>query len=200
MPISCVKGFFTTNPKRQRFPVYGVTFNFLSELCSKLPDNNFHFFRGKVQGAWLVEFCFMGSGKRLRGEFIIEFRLNMLRAVNLTYLCFSGQFCLTSSTLLTLGALRRRVTVLALCVCVCVCVRACMRACVRAHVCMCVRVRVCVCVTTLVAVSFISTLELNYKQLYHSILFIFNSWILIKMLRSDVVASFVTPQALYIYM
>ena len=54
---------------------------------------------------------------------------------------------------------------------------------------------VCVCVTTLVAVSLISTLELNYEQLYHSIL---NSWILIKMLLSEVMASFAyrdTPQA-----
>ena len=56
----------------------------------------------------------------------------------------------------------------------------------------------CVCavsVTTLAAVSLISTLELNYEQLYHGILFIFNSWILIKMLRSEVMASFATPQA-----
>ena len=46
---------------------------------------------------------------------------------------------------------------------------------------------VCVCVTTLAAVSFIATLELNYEQLYHGILFIFNSWILIKMLRYGIV-------------
>ena len=59
--------------------------------------------------------------------------------------------------------------------------RACVRACVRA--------------CTLAAVSLISTLELNYEQLYHGILFIFNSWILIKMLRSEVMASFATPQA-----
>ena len=53
----------------------------------------------------------------------------------------------------------------------------------------------CLSVTTLTAVSLISTLELSYEQLYHSILFIFNSWILIKMLRSEVIASFATPQA-----
>ena len=56
-----------------------------------------------------------------------------------------------------------------------------------------------VSVTTLAAVSLISTLELNYEQLYHGILFIFNSWILIKMLRSKVMPSFAyrdTPQAL----
>ena len=56
-------------------------------------------------------------------------------------------------------------------------------------------VSVCVSVTTLAAVSLISTLELSYEQLYHGILFIFNSWILIKMLRSEVMASFATPQA-----
>ena len=53
----------------------------------------------------------------------------------------------------------------------------------------------CVCavsVTTLAVVSLISTLELNYEQLYHGIL---NSWILIKMFRSEVMASFATPQA-----
>ena len=72
-----------------------------------------------------------------------------------------------------------------MCVCVCVCV--CVRACVRA----------CVCVNTLAAVLLISTLELNYEQLYHGILFIFNSWILIKMLRSEVMASLAIPQALY---
>ena len=49
---------------------------------------------------------------------------------------------------------------------------------------------VCVCVTTLAAVSLISTLELNYEQLYHAILFILNSWILINMFRSEVMASF----------
>ena len=49
---------------------------------------------------------------------------------------------------------------------------------------------VCVSVTTLAAVSFISTLELNYEQLYHGILFMFNSWIFIKILRSEVMASF----------
>ena len=51
-----------------------------------------------------------------------------------------------------------------MCVCVCACVCVCVRVCV----CVCV----CVCVTTLAAVSLISTLELNYEQLYH-----FNSWI-----------------------
>ena len=76
---------------------------------------------------------------------------------------------------LTLSASHHRVTVLALCVCVCVCMRT------------------CVSVTTLTAVSLISTLELNYEQLYHSILFIFNSGILIKMLRLEVLASFATP-------
>ena len=70
-----------------------------------------------------------------------------------------------------------------MCVCVCVCV---------CRVCVCVCVCVCVSDTTLAAVSLISTLELNYKQLYYGILFIFNSWILIKMLRSEVMA---TPQA-----
>ena len=74
---------------------------------------------------------------------------------------------------ITLGALRGRVTVLGLCVCVCVCV--------------------CVSVTTLVAVSLISTLKLNYEQLYHGIL---NSWIL---LRSEVMVSFDTPQAPAVY-
>ena len=53
----------------------------------------------------------------------------------------------------------------------------------------------CVSVTTLTAVSLISTLKLNYEQLYHNILFIFNSWILIKMLCSEVMASFAAPQA-----
>ena len=72
--------------------------------------------------------------------------------------------------------------------CVRTCVRACVRACVRVCVCVCV----CVSVTTLVAVSIISTLKLNYEQLYHGILFIFN---LIKMRRSEVMASFATPQA-----
>ena len=55
---------------------------------------------------------------------------------------------------------------------------------------LCVYVCVCVSVTTLAAVSLISTLELNYEQLYHGILFIFNTWILIKMLRSEVTTSF----------
>ena len=49
---------------------------------------------------------------------------------------------------------------------VCVCVHACERACVRA----------CVCYHSHGAVLLISTLELNYEQLYHGILFIFNSW------------------------
>ena len=58
---------------------------------------------------------------------------------------------------------------------------------------------VCVCVslTTLAAVSLISTLELNYEQLYHGSLFIFNLWILIKMLPSEVMVSLAncdTPQ------
>ena len=83
---------------------------------------------------------------------------------------------------LILGASRRKVTVLVLCVCVCV----------RACVCACVRV--CVCLLPLSRLL-ISTLELNYEQLYHGILFSFNSWILIKMLRSEVMASFATPQA-----
>ena len=65
--------------------------------------------------------------------------------------------------------------VLSVCVCACACVPA--RVCVR-RVCVsvCVCACVCVCVTTLAAVSLISTLELNYEQLYHGILFIFNSW------------------------
>ena len=41
--------------------------------------------------------------------------------------------------------------------------RACVRACVR------VSVRVCVSITTLAVLSLISTLELNYEQLYHGI-------------------------------
>ena len=83
------------------------------------------------------------------------------------------------TTLLTISTLRRRVIVLALCVC---------GACVCACVC------VCVSVTTLAAVSLISTLKLNYEQLYHGILFIFNSWIL---LRLEVMVLFATPQVLY---
>ena len=67
------------------------------------------------------------------------------------------------------------------------CVRACVHACV------------CVSVATLAAELLISTLELNYKQLYHGILFIFNSWILIKMLRLEVMASFATPHKLWRY-
>ena len=62
---------------------------------------------------------------------------------------------------------------------------------------MCVCVCVCVSVTTLAAVLLISILEPNYEQLYHDIFFIFNSLILIKMLRSEVMVSFATLLALY---
>ena len=56
--------------------------------------------------------------------------------------------------------------------------------------CVCVCVCVCLSVTTLAAALFISTLELKYEQLYYGILLIFNVWIFIKMLRSEVMASF----------
>ena len=70
--------------------------------------------------------------------------------------------------------MRQRVTVLA---CVCVCLS----------------------VTTLAAASFISTLEIRYEQLYYSILLIFNVWIFIKMLRSEVMASFAYRDSLRRY-
>ena len=58
---------------------------------------------------------------------------------------------------------------------------------------------VCVYVTTLAAASFIFTLELKCEQVYHGILFIFNWWILIKMLRSEVMASFAYHDSLRRY-
>ena len=76
--------------------------------------------------------------------------------------------------------MRQRVTVLA-CVCVCVCVS------------------VCLSVTTLAATSFISMLEIRYEQLYYGILLIFNVWIFIKMLRSEVMASFAYRDSLRRY-
>ena len=42
--------------------------------------------------------------------------------------------------------------------------------------------------TTLAAATFISTLEIRYEQLYYGILLIFNVWVFIKMLRSEVMA------------
>jgi len=51
----------------------------------------------------------------------------------------------------------------------------------------------CVSVTTLAEASFISTLELRYKQLYYVITLIFNRWIFIKLLCSGVIC---LPQCL----
>lgn len=51
---------------------------------------------------------------------------------------------------------------------------------------------ICVCasVTTLKVASFISTLTLRYVQLYYGILLILNVWIFIKLLHTEVMASF----------
>jgi len=49
---------------------------------------------------------------------------------------------------------------------------------------------VCLSVTSLPVASFISTLKLRYEQLYYGILLIFDSWIFIKLLRSEVMALF----------
>jgi len=51
-------------------------------------------------------------------------------------------------------------------------------------------VSVCLSVTALPVASFISTLKLRYEQLYYRILFIFDSWIFIKLIRSEVMALF----------
>ena len=60
-------------------------------------------------------------------------------------------------------------------------------------------VHVCLSVTTLAAASFISTLEIRYEQLYYGILLIFNVWIFIKMLRSEVMVSFAYRDSLRRY-
>ena len=54
---------------------------------------------------------------------------------------------------------------------------------------------VCLSVTTLPVALFISTLKLRNKQLYGGILLIINMWILIKQLRSEVMASLLTKTA-----
>ena len=60
---------------------------------------------------------------------------------------------------------------------------------------------VCVClsVTTLAVASFVSTLEIRYEQLYYGIFLILNVWIFIKMLRSEVMASFAYRDSLRRY-
>ena len=63
----------------------------------------------------------------------------------------------------------------------------------------CLCVCVCLSVTTLAAASFISTLEIRYKQLYYGNFLIFNVWIFIKMLRSEVMASFAYRDSLRRY-
>ena len=65
--------------------------------------------------------------------------------------------------------------------------------------CLCVCVCLSVCLLPLAAASFISTFEIRYEQLYYSILLIFYVWIFIKMLRSEVMASFAYRDSLRRY-